>query len=564
MDYREVAKKWAVFYRYKYDNLDLNSIVSKVVAEVPEIKKNIKEIIPEIKKIIDEVMKINKEEAYEIILKNYPQMLERKKEEKKEEDIGLKPPVNTRFAPAPTGYLHIGHSRAIILNHYYAKKYNGKFILRLEDTDPKVKKPLVEVYDKIKEDVEWLIDDKVDGFYIQSERLKIYYDHIVKLIEKGYAYIDLCSKEKISENRRLGKACEHREKDVEWNLEQFEKMLNGEYNEGEAVIRIKTDVKHPNPSIRDWIAFRIIDPEKNPHPWLLYKYGENEAKKYYLWPTYNFAVVIDDHLMGVNLVIRMKEHEVNTYKQRYIYKYFGWEEPKVINYGAFVVKDMPLHKSEIRKLLQEGKISGWDDPSLPTLRGLKKRGITREAIRRYVLEVGLSPVDITIDWERIYTYNREIIDRNAKRYFIIRNPIKVIVEGFEGKKVKIKNHPAVDLGEREYEISSNIFYIEKNDIKNKYLRLMEFINIEIVDVKEDYAIARYIGDKYEDAKKLGASIIQWVSDDIKTEIKIWEGYNKFSAIAERKIEEVLNGEIIHAIRYGFLKKENDYFIYVHK
>jgi len=568
MDYREIARKWAIYYRNKYDRVELNSIVSRLVAELPEIKKDIKNIIKDIKEIVDEVNNISKEEAKRILEEKYPELLEIKREERK----GLPPlrdaiegKVTTRFAPNPSGYLHIGHARAIILSYEYAKMYKGRFILRLEDTDPKVKKPMIDAYEKIKEDVEWLINDRVREIYIQSERLEIYYDHIRRLIEMGYAYVDLCDKDTIAKNRREGKACEHRDKGVEWNLEEFNKILNGEYDEGEAVIRIKTDINHPNPSVRDWIAFRIINPEKNPHPWLLYKFGENYAEKFWLWPTYNFSVVIDDHLMGVTHVFRMKEHEVNTIKQKYIYDYFGWEMPVVINYGAFLVKDLPLHKSEIRKLITEGKISGWDYPFLATLQAIRRRGIQPEAIRKYVIEIGTSPVDIYIDWDRVFAYNREIIDKRAKRFFVVKDPIRVIVEGLElPLNIRIKNHPTEDLGERDYTIKSNVFLLERKDvIDNRYLRLMDAFNIEILEVRDDVARAKLVSYSIDDAKRMNAKIVQWVCEGSYIEIKILEPFKEIKAIGEKYLEGLRDGEIIQAVRYGFLKKEREHFIFMH-
>ena len=343
-------------------------------------------------------------------------------------------------------------------------------------------------------------------------------------------------------------------------------MLNGYYDEGQAVIRIKTDLNHPNPSVRDWIAFRIVNPRKNPHPYLLNKYGENYLERYWLWPTYNFSVSIDDHLMGVTHILRMKEHEVNAYKQKYIYDYFGWEYPTIINYGALLVKDMPLHKSEIRKLISEGKISGWDDPFLPTLRGLKRRGISNEAIKKYIIEIGPNPVDVVVNWEKIYTYNREVYDKKAKRFFILRNPIKVIINDIKlPKEIKIKNHPEVDLGYREFKINSNIVYIEKSDLNNKYLRLMEGFNISIIDIKEDHAVAEYLSDSYEDAKGLNAKIVQWVPEEYKMNVTIWEPNEKINGICEKYVFDLTkDGEVLHGIRYGFFKREKDHLIFMHK
>ncbi len=570
MDYLRLARKWALYNKLRYGNIEVNSVISKIVAEDPSFRQFIKEYIKKIKDICEEINKLSIDEAKKLLESEYPEMLI---EKKKEEKIGLPPlknaveyKVKTRFAPNPSGYLHIGHSRAIILSYEYAKMYKGKFILRLEDTDPKVKKPDPNVYDSIKEDTEWLINDKVDEFYIQSERLEIYYDYIKKLIEMGYAYVDLSPPEKIKECRAKGIPTEYRNKDISWNLDQFEKMLNGEYDEGQAVIRIKTDIDHPNPSVRDWIAFRIVNPIKNPHPYLLLKYGKNYAEKYWVWPTYNFSVSIDDHLMGVTHIFRMKEHEVNTIKQKYIFDYFGWEFPTVISYGALITKGMPLHKSEIRKLIAEGKISGWDDPFIATLKGLRRRGISNEAIRKYIIELGPSPVDAVVNWDKIYSYNREIYDKKAKRFFIIRDPIKIEVRSIQlPKRIVVRNHPEVNLGYREFNINSNIFYLDKSDINNKYIRLMDAFNIEIEEVKDNYVIARYISDEYEDAKKFKAKIVQWVSENYMINIEILEPFKKINAISESYVMKLTNdGEVLHGIRYGFFIREKDHLIYMHK
>ncbi|HIP66584.1 MAG TPA: glutamate--tRNA ligase [Candidatus Nanopusillus sp.] len=567
MDYKSVARKWALYNRMKYDKLDLGSIISKVVAELPEIKKNIREIIPEIKKIVIDIQKLSKEEAIEILEREFPNMLqERKKETRK----GLPPlpkaekgKVKTRFAPNPSGYLHMGHARAIVLNYEYARMYNGIFVVRLEDTDPKVKKPVLEAYENIKEDVEWLIEDKVDEFYIQSERLEIYYDYARRLIEMEKAYVDLCNHGKIAELRRRGEYCEHRNMPVEWHLEQWDKMLEGGYDEGQAVLRIKTDL-HPNPSVRDWIAFRIVNPEKNPHPWLEYKYGENYAKKFWVWPTYNFAVAIDDHLMGLTHIFRMKEHEVNTIKQRYIYKYFKWKSPVIINYGAFIVRDMPLHKSEIRRLIEAGKVEGWCDPFLPTLCGLRRRGILPKAIKKYIIEVGPNPADVVVNWEKIYRYNREIIDNQSKRLFFVEDPIRVFIENLpDNLELKIKNHPDIDLGCRNFKISKPYVYIEKGDLKYKYIRLMEGFNIELISVGDNIT-AKYIDNSLDTAKKIGAKIVQWVPEEYAVKITVWKSDGRIKGIGEKYINEIKDGEIVHFIRYGFLKREKEHFIYMHK
>lgn len=196
--------------------------------------------------------------------------------------------------------------------------------------------------------------------------------------------------------------------------------------------------------------------------------------------------------------------------------------------------------------------------------GLRRRGIKPEAIKKYILELGINPVEATVDWNKIYRYNRELIDKNARRFFIIKDPVKIIIDNFEEVNVILKNHPKENLGEREYHLKNNIFYIERNDIDSKYLRLMDLLNIEIYEkVDENTYKAKIIGKTYEEFKKYNGKIVQWVNDDYKEKITILEPFKKIQAIAESHIKNVKDNEIIHAIRYGFLRKEKDLFIYMH-
>ncbi len=562
-DIRKITRKWALYNAIQYDGkANLQAVISKVIREIPEIRKEIKNYIPIIREVVEDVNKMSLSDQRKELEEIAPELLEERKKEEKRGLPDLPDAIPGKFAsraaPNPNGFLHIGHTRHILLAYLYSRKYDGKFILRYEDTDPKVKRPLPEAYDQIYEDVCWLIEDKPDEVYIQSERLEIYYEYAKKLIEMGKAYVDLTPVEEMRRLRSEGKPTKYRDLPIEDQLELWEKMLNWEFGEGEAVLRIKTDLNHPNPSVRDWIAFRIVDTEKNPHP--------RVGSKYCVWPTYNFAAGIDDHLMGVTHIFRMKEHEVNAEKQKYIYKYFGWEYPKVYNYGALIVRDMPFHKSEIRKLIEEGKISGWDDPFLPTIMGLRRRGIHPKAIKSYIEEIGPNPVDIVFSWEKLYKYNREIYDPIAKRYFLIRDPVRVEIEdlpeNFDGKVIRIRRHPEKNLGFRKIELRETVFLERADIVNNKYIRLMEAVNIEILSFKEDKVIARFIDDSLETARRLKARIVHWLTDFERT--KLWEQEGKREVLIEPEASEVPDGEVVQFERVGFAKKEGDLFIYMHK
>src|SRR5437588_10113772 len=198
--------------------------------------------------------------------------------------------IVTRFAPNPDFVLHLGSIRAIILSHDYARMYSGRFLLRFDDTDPRLKKSALEYYDLIREDVHWL-ECQWDAEYIASDRIPIYYEYAEKVLRSGDAYICTCAPDNFRLSINAGRACPDRSKSAEQTLADWAKMLNGGFGEGEAVLRVKTDLSHPNPAVRDWPALRIIDPVKYPHP--------RVGSKYRVWTLYNFEVGLVSQLHGV-------------------------------------------------------------------------------------------------------------------------------------------------------------------------------------------------------------------------------------------------------------------------
>ncbi len=420
---REFIRKLVLLNAVQHDGkAQAGAIVGKILGEKQELRSKVKELSSVIATVVNEVNALSVSEQKSIIEKNWPET--QKKENVEEKRLPPLPnaekyaQVITRFSPNPDCVLHLGSARAIILSHEYARMYNGKFILRFEDTDPKVKKPSLKFYESIRQDLKWL-GCKIDEEYIQSDRLPIYYEYAEKLIADGNAYVCVCPSEEFRKKTIAMQPCPCRDKASAENLERWKQMLNGGYSEGQAVVRVKTDLNHPNPAVRDWPALRIIDTKKYPHP--------RVGSKYVLWPLYNLAAGLDDHLMGMTHIIRGKEHLTNMVRQKYMYQYLGWTYPEAIHYGRLKITGAFLSKSKIIQGINEGIYKGFDDPRLGTFAALRKRGITPEAIKKMIIDVGPKTNDVTLSWENLYAYNRKILDATSDRYFFVPEPVELKV-----------------------------------------------------------------------------------------------------------------------------------------
>ena len=373
-DLGSIARKHALLNAVEHGGkANPNVVLGRIFAEMPSLRPNVKPLLAEINSIVAEVNNLSLKEQQDLVKRNWPESMIKEKPPKEEKQLPPLPRVKqykqvvTRFSPNPDCVLHMGNARAMILSHDYAKLYHGKFILRFEDTDPRIKRPELSFYEQIREDLTWL-DCGWDEEFIQSDRLEIYYDYAKKLIEKGHAYVCTCETEAFRKRTLEGMACPCRSLSPNENLLRWEKMLEGSYGEGEAIVRIKTDLKHPNPAVREWPALRIIDTKKHPHP----RVGD----QYRIWPLYNLSCGLDDHLMGVTHIIRGKEHLTNEVRQRFLYQYFGWLYPEPIHTGRLKVVDAVLSKSKIKLGMKEGIYKGYDDPRLATLTALRRRGIS--------------------------------------------------------------------------------------------------------------------------------------------------------------------------------------------
>jgi len=444
--------------------------------------------------------------------------------------------------------------------------YRGKFILRFEDTDPKIKRPILHLdpdeereYDYIRSDLKWL-GVEWDEEYIQSDRIEIYYEHAIKLIEKGGGYVCTCPRERFKLLRESGKPCPHRNQSVEENLKLWEKMVGGGFSEGEAVLRVKTDLFYPDPSVREWVAFRIIDPEKYPHP-----RSDVAKRKYWVWPTYNFAVTIDDHLMRVTHILRAKEHLTNTIKQGYLYKHLDWKPPEAIHFGRMKLEGIILSKSKIVKGIKEGVFSGWDDPSLGTLRALRKRGIQPEAIRDIILDVGVKPSEVTVSWDNLIAANKKYVEPKAERFMFVRGrenkgPPIVKIEGLERLHGEVPRHPSYpERGRRRIKLLKPAIFIDIEDLESGLvktgakIRFIGLTNAEIVSVNGNMIEARSLGDDPEYAKQRGLPILQWVPVDNNVIVKVIKPGLTEEGFGDPGLKEVAVNVVIQFIRYGFVR-----------
>ena len=532
----EVIFKYALKNAYEYGKAMLSPVMNKVLGEEPQRRNDMKKLAREVKEVIEKVNNMKREEIEKILNEKYPELLEEKPQreglpELPNAEIGK---VVTRSAPSPSGYLHIGHAYMLTLNSEYAKMYKGKHILRIEDTDPKT---VIDVYDDIIEDARWITDNKIDQIIIQSDRMKVYYDIAEKLIKLGKAYVCTCSQEEFKKYSMKKKNCPHRNQTIEENLKLWREMFS-KFGEGEAVLRIKTDMKHPNPAIRDWVAFRIVDEPKHiRHP------------EYRVWPTMNFSVAVDDHELGITHVIRGKDHEDNTKKQVYIFDYLNWNKPVYIHHGRInLLNAPPLSKRKIRELIDNGTLSGPDDIRLATIKALRNRGIPPKAIREFFVEIGPTKNDKTVEYSEfmksIYKNVRKLLDK-SHRYFFVWEP-KELNLGIK-KEVEIPVNPYSN-EKRKIKVNGKVL-VNSFDL-NGEVRLIDLCNWDGKIVKENIKVKK----------------IQWVPSDenIKVRVLIPDGMKikKLEGYGEKNIENEKVGSVIQFERFGFVKvdKKDDEII----
>lgn len=519
------------------------AVIGMVMGAHQELRSRAKEVSAMAKGVIAEVEKLSPDERVATLQARAPEMvaaLSEKHEHKKVlPDLEkAEKGVVMRFAPNPSGPLHIGHARAAALNDAYVKQYGGRYILRIEDTDPKRVDP--EAYDTVQEDIKWL-GLGITEVVTQSDRLSIYYDLCRQLIERNGAYVCTCDNEHFKELKMAKQACPCRDNPVEKNLELWQKMLDHTFREGEVSVRIKTDLMHPDPAMRDFPAFRILD--SPPHP----------KVKAHVYPLMNFSVVADDHLLGVSHVIRGKDHIANTRRQKYIYDHMGWEQPVYRHYGRMGIEGVVLSTSQMRAGINEGLYSGWDDIRLGTMRALARRGISPEAVKNAMLAIGIGETDISFSWDNLFSENRKIVDPVANRYFFVPEPVRISIAGAQKHTAHALLHPSDEArGSRTLEFTGDVL-VPKAEITDgvRMIRLKDLFNVNIAWENGTPSFA-FAGDSLADARAAKARIIQWLpaQDTIPCTLLTPEG--EMTGACEPRVKNEL-GRVVQFERVGFAK-----------
>ena len=453
---------------------------------------------------------------------------------------GVYDEICTRFPPEPNGYLHIGHAKSILLNYGLAQKYHGKFNMRFDDTNPTKEK--VEFVESIKKDIEWLGADWEDRLYFASDYFDQMYEAAIKLIKKGKAFVCDLSAEEIREYRGTltepGKESPYRNRSVEENLDLFERMKNGEFEDGSKVLRAKIDMASPNINMRDPVIYRVA--HMNHH---------RTGDKWCIYPMYDFAHPIEDAIEGVTHSICTLEFE----DHRPLYDWVVTEleyphPPKQIEFAKLYLTNVVNGKRYIKKLVEDGIVDGWDDPRLVSIAALRRRGFTPESIKKFVELCGVSKANSSVDYAMLEYCIREDLKMKRPRVMAVLNPLKLVIDNYPEEQIEYLEAPNnmenPELGSRSVPFGKEL-YIEQEDFMEvpvkKYkrlypgneVRLMNAYFVTCTDVeKDENGNVTVVHCTYDPASKGGNSpdgrkvkgTIHWVAAKtaVETECRLYE------------------------------------------
>ena len=536
---RDRARKYALLNALTHDGkASAKAVLGRLLAEDASLRARVQETARTVDEVVAEVNRLSLQEQREELERTAPALLERKREAKAQglpELPNVRGPVVMRFAPYPSGPLHLGHARAIFLNDQYVRRYGGKLILAYDYTIGSEEKPLMpEAYDLIREGIEWLGVDVHEEIY-KSDRMPAFYQTGDLLIARGGAYVCECAPKDLRANREQGIACAHRGRTPDESLELWRRMLKGEFREGEAIVRIRTDMRHPNPAFRDRVLFRIAE---RAHP--------RVGTRYTVWPLLEFSWAVDDHLLGVTHVLRGKDLVMEDEMERAIWDYLGVQRrPEFLHYGFLFFKEMDLSKSKLARDIREGRLTGVDDPRTWSLQSLRRRGIRPEALRTFILAFGMSLTDVEVSADTLYAENRKVVDPDANRYFFVPDPVKIAIEGLPPiPEVHAPVHPDfADRGTRTLRVSSTVYVstVDYYAFTRQEVRLKDFCNI-VLD-----ATSSFTSREVKDIPK-----IQWVSDGVPTRVVMPDG-GVAEGLGEANLLAAKAGDVVQFERFGFVR-----------
>ena len=544
---RDAVRKYALQNAIEYNGKGQSgSVLGRVLAEREQLRSRVKSLLSLVEKEVTRANSIAREDGIEEVRKELesfaPEALDRERHKKNE---GLRDlPGNTsevilRFAPNPNGPLSIGHSRGVVINSLYAEKYQGKIVLRFDDTDTKVKPPMVDAYDWIQEEFEWMSGKAADVVIKASERMPIYLQHAEKMLIGGFGYVCKCTAEDFREFRVSKSDCPCRNKSVQENMDDWGKMNSGEIDEGGAVVRVKTGMDLPNPALRDWPALRI---QHSPHPIV--------GDMYKVWPLLDFQSAIEDHLQGVSHIIRGKDLMDSTRKQTILYEHFGWEYPEPLYWGRVKIHEFGgFSTSGMSSSIDSGKFSGWDDPRLPTLRALRRRGFDPGSLAELWGEVGLTQKDISISLKTLESFNSRIIDGDCERRVFVSSPKSLEFSSKNiASRVMMARHPDGEIeGSRVWEVGMTVS-IQDSDFVEGKLRLKDFADIIISGSSATIESV----DRSDDRK-----IVHWIPEELALEaiLSVPDGEEISEVKGVLENFELTEGEVYQLERVGFARFE---------
>lgn len=447
--------------------------------------------------------------------------------------------VKTRFPPEPNGYLHIGHAKSILLNYGLACEYNGKFNMRFDDTNPTKEKE--EFVESIKADVNWLGADYEDRLFFASDYFDIMYEAAVKLIKKGKAYVCDLSPDEIREYRGTlsepGKNSPYRDRSVEENLELFENMKNGMYEDGAKVLRAKIDMSSPNINMRDPIIYRVA-----------HQSHHRQGDKWCIYPMYDFAHPIEDATEGITHSICTLEFEDHRPLYDWVVRELEYENPpKQIEFAKLYLTNVVTGKRYIKKLVEDGVVDGWDDPRLVSIAALRRRGFTPEAIKMFVELVGVTKAQGSVEYPMLEYCIREDLKLKVKRMMAVLDPVKLVIDNYPEGQVEYmevaNNQENPEMGTRKVPFTKEL-YIEREDFMEeppkKYFRLFPDNEVRLMNayfvtctdfVKDENGKVIEVHCTYDPETKGGnftgrkvKGTIHWVSatEGCKAEVRLYE------------------------------------------
>lgn len=540
MNIKLFALKNAVMHKGK---AVAGAIVPKALGEKPSLKKDMKKLMIEINNAVNEVNKMSFEEQKKELLKLDKSALDKKEEIRELPEIpGIKKgKCSFRLPPGPEKELHIGHALSFLLNDYYARKYNGKLILRFEDTNPE--KCELKYVNGIRDDLDAL-GIKRDMEYFMSDNMPKYYELAEKLIKKNNAYACVCPKKSDDDSGFDKKRCACADNDVNWSLRHWNKMKYGTYREGECVIRLKGDMKSKNTAMWDPVIFRII---KAKH----YRQGS----KYNAWPTYDFTASIEDK--EVTHVLRDSNWTQRIELQDHIRRLCGIKNnPVNVLYSRYQIEGGVTQGRVIREAVEKGIANGYDDIRLSTVKAILRKGIQTETLRELLIELGITKSKRTIPLDKINAINRKILEKKANHYLAV----KLI----DSMKLRVENCPG--------KISKD-FVINGISKQDKMIRLKNSFNAKIKSFDSNGILSEYAGGELSK----GIKIVDWVSEN-NAKIKVLEGKPLFNEkgevipdslvthelLVEKNVDELSVGTIAYFEKFGYCKKEENQWIFIHE